>query len=45
MALAIIVGWIAALVVLIYAIGKAFEVLSSLLAPSNTFEDHQESHP
>ena len=44
MVMAIIVGWIAALVV-VYAIGKAFECLSSLFAPANTLEDHQASYP
>jgi hypothetical protein len=45
MVMAIIFSWVVLLAALIYTIGKAFECLSSLLAPSNTFEDHQESHP
>ena len=44
MAMAIIVGWIIALVVLVNAIGKVFECLRSLVAPANALEDHQESH-
>jgi len=44
MALAIIFGWVVLLAVLIYTIGKAFEYVSSLGAPSTTCEDHQESH-
>ena len=45
MAMAIIVGGIAVLVMLVYAIGEACECLSGLFASSNTFEDQQASHP